>query len=272
MPRIFSWHFCAYYHIHLGTMYLKEYKEAYQILKKCADNISTRNDLFKIRKSILDQSSPIIKVAFDTRRIDEETQYNPRRGLQNYHRSEAFITEATSEKLKNFSKLKKVLDSLKDEFGKEKEWQDSYARVLLSTLEKGLRTEQKDGDFTDTQPGVGSFDYIEELLYVRYRLTNDGIGKLSHDELKKIILDKDEELTKKDSTQQKEMANIEVEIKKNDITNNVYESLLQKLFGGISASKENPNVERSITIVIKDSILEKKEEPKKEEPKQEEEK
>lgn len=190
----------------------------------------------------------IIKIAFDTRRIDQETEYNPRRGLQSYHRSEEFISQAISQKLKNFSKLRNVLVKLKDRFGKEPEWQDSYSRVLLSTLDKGLRTNEKDGDYTESQPAMGSFDYIEELLYVRYRLTFDQLTELSEEDLTKIILNKDEDLTKMDINK--------VEITKHDVATQSYDTLLEKLFGGIKATKENPNVERTVTITVKDRFVE----------------
>jgi hypothetical protein len=200
--------------------------------------------------SDLTGDNKLIKVAFDTRRIDQETEYNPRRGLQNYHRSEEFISLAISQKLKNFSKLRNALIKLKEKYGKEPEWQDSYSRVLLSTLDKGLRTNEKDGDYTEVQPATGSFDYIEELLYVRYRLSFDQLSKLSEKELMEIILKKDEELTKRDPNK--------VEITKNDVGTQSYDTLLEKLFGGIKATKENPNVERTVTITVKDRFVEEK--------------
>jgi hypothetical protein len=199
---------------------------------------------------LVDNNSGIIKVAFDTRRIDQETEYNPRRGLQNFHRSEEFISQAISQKLKNFSKLRNVLVALKEKYGKEPEWQDSYSRVLLSTLDKGLRTNEKDGDYTDSQPAMGSFDYIEELLYVRYRLTFDQLTKLSEEELMKVILSRDEDLTKKDINK--------AEISRHDVATQGYDTLLEKLFGGIKATKENPNVERTVTITVKDRFVEEK--------------
>ncbi|MFW1396636.1 hypothetical protein ACEV8T_22845, partial [Vibrio parahaemolyticus] len=87
-------------------------------------------------------------------------------------------TEAVGQKLVNFAKLRKVLDNLRQEYGREHEWQDSNARVLLSTLDKGLRVGQNDGDYALSQPALGSLDYIEELLHVRYRLTFDDLTKM----------------------------------------------------------------------------------------------
>jgi len=190
------------------------------------------------------------KLAFDTRRIDQETEYNPRRGLQNYQRSEGFLSQAMGEKLKSFAKLRNVLSNLKKEYGREHEWQDSNARVLLSTLDKGLRTDQQDGDYSEAQPAQGSLDYIEELLQVRYRLGFEEINKLAEKDLKRVILSKDEELTRKDVNQA-------LEIKKGDVAEQTYDTLMEKLFGNVRASAECPEVERTVTITIKDKFVEK---------------
>ena len=185
------------------------------------------------------------KIAFDTRLMDQETEYNPRRGLQNYNRSEAFLSEALSNKVKSFAKLRKVLNQLKDVYGKEHEWQDSNARVLLTTIDSGLRTIAQDENFSVNQPGTGSFDYIEELLNVRYRLTVDNLTSMGDAQLKNIILSKDEELIRKDIKQA-------LEITKQDVAKQGYDTLMEKLFDGCRASAENPDIERTITITIRD--------------------
>jgi hypothetical protein len=231
---------------------LQDITEAYQLISSGICDIPTRNRSIELRKAILKDAlskDGFKKVAFDTRRIDQGLDINPRRGLQNYHRSEAFLSEAISQKLKNFSKLKKVLDKMKSKYEREPAWQDSYARVLHSTLSKGLRSEQKDDDFTDNQPGVGNLDYIEELLHVRYRLTFDDLTNLSEDNLEKRILDKDEELSHKDVQNA-------LEFSKRDVATQSYDTLLEKLFGNIHATKENPEVERTVTITIKDKFVE----------------
>jgi hypothetical protein len=135
---------------------------------------------------------------------------------------------------------------LKSVYGKEHEWQDSNARVLLSTLDTGLRTLTKDGDFAENQPGVGSFDYIEELMHVRYRLGFDDLSRMSDNELKKVILAKDEELIHKDVSQA-------LEITKQDVAQQGYDTLMNKLFT-ISATEDHPDIERTVTITIRDMI------------------
>jgi hypothetical protein len=230
-------------------MKLNELADLYSLISRGTENVSSRKLSMKLRKAGLASTATdngFTKVAFDTRRIDQETEYNPRRGLQNYNRSAAFVSEALSQKLINFSKLRKVLVGLKEIYGKEPEWQDSNARVLLSTIDKGLRTESHDGDYTESQPGVGSFDYIEELMHVRYRLGFDDLTKMGEVDLKRVILGKDEELTRKD-------VNKTSEITKSDVATQSYDTLLEKLFG-VQASSEHPDIERTVTITIRDTI------------------
>ena len=228
-------------------MKLDNVAELYELIVSGIENIPSRKQAILLRKAGLESltsGNGFKKLAFDTRRIDQETEYNPRRGLQNYHRSDAFITEAVSQKIANFSKLRTVLEELREEFGREHEWQDSNARVLLSTLDNGLRTMIKDGDYATTQPAQGSLDYIEELLHVRYRLTLDDLTKLGSKELRKIVLSKDEELIRRDINK--------VQITKSDVAQQNYDSLMDKLFSGCRASEDNPDVERTITITIRD--------------------
>lgn len=227
-------------------MKINDVLELYELISRGTQEVPTRNESMKLRKVGFNLTpAGFTKVAFDTRRIDQEVDINPRRNLQNYNRSEAFLSEATAQKLINFAKLRVALVELQDVHGKEREWQDSNARVLLSTLDKGLRTMQKDGDYTSSQPGVGSLAYIEELLHVRYRLSFDDLQSLGSAELKKVILSKDENLIRRN-------VNEALEITKADVSSQTYDTLMERLFGSVRASKENPEVERTVTITIKD--------------------
>jgi len=236
-------------------MDIEELSEIHDLILAGIKDISGRKIISNLRKEAIKSLSEtkIIKLAFDTRRINQEIDYIPRRGLQNYHRSEAFISEALSQKLNNFVKLKLALDELKEKFEAQPEWQDSYARVLLNSINRAIRFDQKDGDYSETQPGVGSLDYLEELLHVRYRLDMNMIKSMSGDDLKRVLLEKDELLMKKDSVLP---AINSVEISKRDVATQGYDSLLDKLFGGVKATKENKNVERTVTITIRDSFVE----------------
>ena len=223
--------------------------EIYAMISDGIENIPVRKQCIILRKYGFNSSicnKGFNKIAFDTRRINQETDYNPHRGLQNYNRSEAFLSESVGEKIKSFAKLRNVLEDLKIIYGKEHEWQDSNARVLLSTLNKGLRTDQQDNDYATNQPAQGSIDYIEELLQVRYRLGTEDLTKLGERDLKTIILSKDEDLINKD-------VNSALKITKNDIGTKTYDTLIEKLFN-VQATAENPNIERTVTITIKDSI------------------
>lgn len=234
------------------SMDIKDFTEIYYLISTGMQNVSSRKDTAKLRKDAIKSiaSTGMVKLAFDTRRVNQETDYIPRRGLQNYHRSEAFLSEATSDKIQNFAKLKRGLEELKTKLGKQPEWQDSYARILLSTIDRAIRTDQQDGDYAESQPGVGSLDYLEELLYTRYRLDMNSIASKSEEELNKIILAKDESLTNRDKNS--------TEITKRDVATQSYDSLLDKLFGGVKATKDNPEVERTVTITIKDKFVEQK--------------
>lgn len=228
-----------------------EVTELYNLISRGTQGVESRKQSRQLRKAALDSvvsGQGFRKLAFDTRRIDQEVDYIPRRGLQNYNRSEQFLSEGVAQRVKNFAKLRNVLLGLKNVYGKEREWQDSNARILLTAIDKGIRTDQNDGDFAvHNQPGVGSFDYLEELLAMRYRLTYDDLVRLGETDLSKVILSKDEELTRKDMKQA-------LEITKNDVATKGYDSLIEKLLEGCKASVENPDVERTITITIRDKF------------------
>jgi hypothetical protein len=234
-------------------MKIETASELYAIIAKGTENVPSRKQAIELRKAAFNSfgsGAGFTKVAFDTRRIDQGAEIIPRRNLQNYQRSEEFITEATGQRLKNLAKVRRVLGNLKDKFGRDHEWQDSNARVLLSTIEKGLRSDLKDGDYTDAQPGVGNLAYIDELLHVRYRLSFDDICKMAESDLERVILSKDEDLTRQG-------VHRALEISKNDVATQSYDTLLEKLFGNVRATKDNPEIERTVTITIKDKFVEK---------------
>ena len=131
----------------------------------------------------------ITKVAFDTRKIDQETEYNPRRGLQYYHRSEGFIKKDTAAVVSTFMKLKAAIDQIKNKYIGAPEWLDSHCRVLSAALDRILRAEQQDYEFFEPQ-----LNYLEELVDVRYRLKLSDIETYGEEKLKDIILSKDEPL------------------------------------------------------------------------------
>lgn len=223
-----------------------------------------------LRKSILSPS--ISKVAFDTRRIDQEETFNPRRGLQNYHRSQPFISDNAQLKIQAFTKLSLVLEELKTQYKKDFAYQDSYLRILHSAIQKGLRIKEGDQDYSEVQPSVSSLDYLDELMYVRYRLTCDAILNSDNDSLKKIIMAKDPQLTSDHIPL--ETVSYEQPLNLKNINGNNDSYMLEKVLSSlaqmmvkmkqpddlttqlfnIKATNDNPNVERTVTIKINESL------------------
>lgn len=191
-------------------------------------------------------SSGIVKNAFDTRRVNQNTDFNPRRNLQYYQRSEPFIDNQAADKIKLFFKVKTAADDLRQEFIGEPDWLDSYTRILCNAIDQTLRVEQKDFDYSQAQ-----LDYLNELLFVRYRLRPEDIEKLSQHELRNIILGKDERLLRRSI-----FTNYKEGLNKNSAPapQPAQDGLMEKLFGNVKATAENKQVERTVTITIKDSV------------------
>lgn len=224
---------------------LEDVSEIYLLISEGMDSLYAHKESISLRRKAFSQLfQPLVKQAFDTRRIDQETQYIARRGLKHYNRSDEFITESQQGKIADFKKIKNTVQEIKSVYGKDPNWQDSYCRILLSTLDTALRVNVNDGDFADTQTSVGSFDYVDELLFARYRLDVNNISKYGNEELKSIILNKDKSLFR----------DAAVTITNKDIVTKSYDGLMDKLFN-VFATTENPEVERTVTITIKDKLI-----------------
>ena len=215
--------------------------------KQIHASIEERVDVMELRVSALQCLLPITKVAFDTRRTNQYTDFNPRRNLQYYHRSEPFITKDSAGKIKTFFKLKTAVDSIKEDFNGDPEYLDSYCRILSNALDRTLRVEQNDMDFFKPQ-----LDYLEELLYLRYRLKDEDITRLNEKELRNIILDRDEKLLHKQIYANYNNGGLN----KNNSSNIVIkqDNLVKELLGEVRASKDHRDVSRSVTITINDKI------------------
>lgn len=160
-------------------------------VNKINASIKIRADNTNLRHSLLKElNKPLLKVAFDTRRINQNTQYNPRRNLQYHIRSDSFVHNQDISKVNALHKLKEISAQVKDEFIGEPEWFDSYASDLDHAMEKVFfMADGKNFDLSCT-----AVQYLEQLLQSRYRLSLDAIIKNSEDDLKKIIINKDERL------------------------------------------------------------------------------
>src|SRR5690606_18610855 len=100
-------------------------EQYYKVVSSDEDLLIEQRARFAALKKL---NENIKKVAFDTRRINQETDRNPRRNLQHWHRSEPFIDQETKDKLAVFAKLEGVVDKLKQELSNQSEWFDSYVR------------------------------------------------------------------------------------------------------------------------------------------------
>jgi hypothetical protein len=198
------------------------------------------------RLAAFESYKPIVKQAFDTRRTNQVTERNPRRNLQFYHRAEPFIDEDENEKLNRFAKLMKVTANIKNEYGNEPEWFDSYARQLHEGLERALRV--KEADLVIFKPQL---KYLEQLVYARYRITMEDMNKCGEEELKKIILGKDESLIKR-GAYLKETGNVVI---KDGNNKNVQDSIVNAIFGAPIRKDGERTVERVITISVVDKVI-----------------
>lgn len=198
------------------------------------------------------ESMRIKKLAFDTRKFNSETDRNPRAGLQHYHRSEEFLNRDDEKKVEILARLIAPLNDIKNKYGTDTDWHDSYARLLLDNLNKALIIKESEVDIFRPQ-----VEYLSQILDLRYRLSLDDIAKMSSDELSQVILKKDEKLLKKGSFL-KEMVKREPEkvVVKDGNGGITQESIVNAIFGNNNIRREGEKtVERTITITIKDTVL-----------------
>lgn len=187
------------------------------------------------------------KVAFDTRRIDQENERNPRTNLQYWHRSQEFIDEESFKKINAFSRLTSILNKIKEDYGKHPEYFNSYARVLDESLNRIIKIKNNELDIFRPQ-----LNYLEQLLFARYRLSLDNIEKYSEDKLYDTILKKDEDLAKNGKIISTNKNN-----NQDGFNKTTQENIINAIFG---SSNMRPNgekiVERTITITIRDEVKE----------------
>jgi hypothetical protein len=208
-----------------------------------AARMSSYQSINPIIKQAFDER--LVKLSFDTRRVDQENDRNPRSNLQYYHRSEPFIDGDLSTKISRYMKVKSAVDLIKEQYGTDPEWFDSYARVLSSAVDRVLRIEQRDGDFFKA-----AFDYLDELLYVRYRLSIEDITKMGEIELERAILGKDEKMLLKHIYKTTSYSNKDIA----KYTALPTDPLIDRLLEGVKATADSKDVERSITISVRDKI------------------
>ena len=217
------------------------------------ENLGVKRTARMAALSSLD-TPPITKVAFDTRRVDQEKSRNPRTSFQYWHRSQPFIDEDDNKKIETFGKLRDVTDDIKKDFGTDPEWFESYARQLHDTLTRSMRIKQGDLDIFRPQ-----LSYLEQLVYARYRLSMEDINTLPKDELKKRILSKDENLLGR-GEYIKRTGGFAVDGKKQDIVVDgkatTQQAIVDAIFGNNNFRKDGEKtVERTITITVRDHVI-----------------
>lgn len=203
------------------------------------------------RKAALAEIKPqnsLKKFAFDTRRYDQETTRNPRANLQTWLRSDQFIDDEMQGKINIFAKMLNPLIEIKQSFGNQPEWHDSYTRVLLDTVERVLRIKEADLDIYRPQ-----LAYLEQLMFTRYRLSMDELSRMSEKTFKDQILKKDESLLKR-GTYLHMTANQDAKMLTKDGNQNItQDSIVNAIFGSNFRRDGEKTVTRTITITIKDS-------------------
>lgn len=212
------------------------------------------------RKSFLEKinKTGLKKVAFDTRRIDQMTDRNPRENLQHYHRSDPFITEDFDKKIKQFHKLNEVLVDIEKDYHRDPYYINCYARELREHVKRGLSDGIGDGDYHKSH-----LSYLEQLVLNRYRLSMNDIDSLPPFEIRKSILLKDETLLRLG----KPNSSAENTIKKSEspqpilISTGNQQSSGNDIFGSLINGMANAErvdgkkVQRTITITISDEVL-----------------
>lgn len=203
-------------------------------------------------------SGPIRKYAFDARKTDQDSERNPRHNLQYYSRSQQYIDEEDQKRLESFARLVKPLDAIKEKFGSHPEFFDSHARKLRENVQTILKVRESDMDIFRPQ-----MDYLEQLLYARYRISAEDLEKMSSKMLQDRILSKDEDLLKRGSfmhvtgdpkDDKQKRANILV--KDSDGGKITQDSIVNAIFGNNEFRRDGEKkVERTITITIRDEVL-----------------
>ena len=194
-------------------------------------------------------SHGIKKVAFDTRRIDQENTRNPRENLQYWVRTDQFINEEMQSKIDIFSKILKPLNELKMSYGHQPEWHGSYTRTLLESVNRILRI--KEGDLDIFQPQLS---YLEQLIFARYRLDMEQLSKISDNDFKDLVLKKDENLIRR-GVYLNSTGDLDSPRLVKGIDNSTQQGIINAIFGNTDFRKDGERiVERTITITIRDEV------------------
>ncbi len=227
---------------------------------KIASSVEPHGIMRSARKAAflrLYSATPIKKYAFDSRRTDQDSDRNPRHNLQYYSRSQQYIDEEDQKRLESFARLVRPLEAIKKKFGSSPEYFQSHSRKLRESVKTILKVRESDMDIFRPQ-----MDYLEQLLYARYRISAEDLEKMSAEKLQEKILSKDEDLLKRGSfmhvtsdggDDNKKQANMLKDGDKTGITEN---SIVNAIFGNNKFRRDGENtVERTITITVRDEVI-----------------
>jgi len=206
-------------------------------------------------------SEELRKVAFDTRRIDQETERVPRANLQYWNRSQQFLDEEAKNRIKALARLIKPLEMIRDKYGHHPEYFHSYARSLHDSVKRAIKVDDEELDIFRPQ-----IDYLEQLLFARYRLSLEDLTKKSMAQVYDQLIKRDEELIRRDAylkiTNDAHDENVKQSAfsmsKDGDGLNaSTQESIINAIFGKQDLRRDGEKkVERTITITIKDEVVE----------------
>lgn len=174
------------------------------------------------------------KVAFDTTRFTQDLVVNPRPGVQEFVRRDPFISMDVADKIKIILKLHDLCQELKNKFERSPEWKNSYVRALYDATSDILQLGKNKSNYM-----LNRIDHLDQVFYLRYRLYLSDTVRYSPSELKDIILSKDEKLMQIDPIHRQPQTD-------------VVSALDSSSLGNIIQKSNDPNVERVITITIKD--------------------
>jgi len=200
-------------------------------------------------------ATALSRVAFDTRRIDQESERNPRTNLQYWNRSQQFIDEELQGRLERIARLIKPLEKIQNKYGQHPEYFQSFARSLHDSVNRIIKVNESDMNVFRPQ-----LDYLEQLLFARYRLSMDDLLILSEDSLTDRIISKDENLLKRGSFLHLTGGPpppAQASIVKNDTNLGItQESIVNAIFGNNDFRRDGEKtVERTITITIRDQVM-----------------
>jgi len=233
-------------------------KKDYKVISRDEPALVKRAARMAAMKSL--QITPLTKLAFDTRRVDQKTERVPRANLQHWNRSQQFLDDEVKEKIKSFSKLLPSLEQIKSKYGHHPEYFQSYAKTLLDSVKRIARVGESEMDIFRPQ-----VDYLEQLLFTRYRLSLDEITKSSKSKIYDKLMKKDEDLVKRDAylkmtgdSQEENTKNSSTNFAKdgNSLNDTTQDSIISAIFGNQDLRRDGEKkVERTITITIKDEVI-----------------